>query len=689
MAQVYGFLREEKATHGEKMVYKLLKDNLPKEFYVYVECPLPGKRIQRFPDFIVLANYGVVVLEVKDWVHIVKFDRYQAEIRTRDNKIRSERNPTEQARELAIALAEELRRTVSRRSDANPCNVGWGYAVIFPNLPMSVITQLREVWGEEFILGMADLLPDLVTKRLKNTIPLNHIHTLKKLEMDYVRSIINPPVYIEPPNRPPVILDEQQETLVVEPVREATPAQEEKPAAEAQQAQLFTEPSPQGEPAKPHKPVPAAPLGDILAQSSFVRLVRGVAGSGKSLVLTQRAIYLAAQFPEWKIGVLTYNDDLATSLRASVRRYRNIQALTFHKLCSQLLSGVQHWKEPTNPQGWLKRHTAIHPIIEELGTDFLEDEFKWIKDTGITSRDEYLTVERKGRGQQGRLSPQARAKVYAVLEAYNQYLDHEQIPDWADIPYRVLQLLDEGKIDFIPYDAILIDEAQDFAPSWMRVIKRLLKPETGILFLADDPAQSIYRFFSWRQKGVPVVGRTRHLRVPYRNTYEIYRAAYELIRCDEHLMQTLGEDGLLIEPDLTAEQMRHGEKPAIHRFASFDDEMLHLKDTINHLRQRGLNSAQIAVLHRRKKGATMVKQALKGLDVNIDTFHAYKGLEFEYVYLCQIQETFQNAVEKDEIAAERRLVYMAMTRARYQLEMGYEGVIPIPMRNIIPYVDLV
>jgi hypothetical protein len=44
------------------------------------------------------------------------------------------------------------------------------------------------------------------------------------------------------------------------------------------------------------------------------------------------------------------------------------------------------------------------------------------------------------------------------------------------------------------------------------------------LFLADDPMQSIYRYYSWREKGVPVAGRTRWLRIPYRNTREIYQA---------------------------------------------------------------------------------------------------------------------------------------------------------------------
>ena len=39
MAEVQGFLRED-ATHGERVVLKNLKNNLPRDFTVYVECPL-------------------------------------------------------------------------------------------------------------------------------------------------------------------------------------------------------------------------------------------------------------------------------------------------------------------------------------------------------------------------------------------------------------------------------------------------------------------------------------------------------------------------------------------------------------------------------------------------------------------------------------------------------------------------
>jgi len=207
MAQVYGFLRTDKATHGEKMVLRYLKQNLPKEFAVYVECPLPGKRMHRYPDFIVLTNYGVIVLEVKDWIQIERADRYGAQIRMRNNKPRKVGNPVDQARDIAILLANELRSIRDTFRDRGQMDIPWGYAVVLPNLPTSIITQLRGAWGEEFVLNTDDLDPPLILSRLKVTLPQNKVRDLRKYELDFIRATINPTVLIEPEGKPAVILD--------------------------------------------------------------------------------------------------------------------------------------------------------------------------------------------------------------------------------------------------------------------------------------------------------------------------------------------------------------------------------------------------------------------------------------------------------------------------------------------------
>src|SRR5699024_12079903 len=47
-------------------------------------------------------------------------------------------------------------------------------------------------------------------------------------------------------------------------------------------------------------------------------LIRGVAGSGKTLILASRAKLLAKQHPDWKILILCYNISLASYIQLMI-----------------------------------------------------------------------------------------------------------------------------------------------------------------------------------------------------------------------------------------------------------------------------------------------------------------------------------------------------------------------------------
>jgi len=307
---------------------------------------------------------------------------------------------------------------------------------------------------------------------------------------------------------------------------------------------------------------------------------------------------------------------------------------------------------------------------------------------GIPDRETYLRVARRGRGTP--LPRERRGPVFDLFEAYQAYLSREGLPDWADIPLYVLEAMDAGNVPMGIYDAILIDEAQDFAPVWIRVIKRLLKPESGYLFMADDPSQSIYRFFSWREKGVPVVGRTRWLRVPYRNSLEIFQAAYALIQDDPALLKSIeAQIGMHIEPDLANEMLRRGPRPEVREFTSIDKEAEFLRGEIQMLLQEGVDAERIAVLHRRHSGVRRLRERLKGLDVRVNTYHAFKGLEFDTVFVTQVQEGFSSngILSEEQLSEERRLFYMAMTRARERLYLSCKGRWPRVLEPLLDYAD--
>ena len=58
------------------------------------------------------------------------------------------------------------------------------------------------------------------------------------------------------------------------------------------------------------------------------------------------------------------------------------------------------------------------------------------------------------------------------------------------------KLLD-GVLDRLPgarYDALIVDEGQDFRPSWWPVVQRLLSdPQSGHLWVFWDPQQNIFK----------------------------------------------------------------------------------------------------------------------------------------------------------------------------------------------------
>jgi superfamily I DNA/RNA helicase len=231
------------------------------------------------------------------------------------------------------------------------------------------------------------------------------------------------------------------------------------------------------------------------------------------------------------------------------------------------------------------------------------------------------------------------------------------------------------------FDAILIDEAQDWAPNWIKIINRMVNPEHGVIFLADDPSQSIYRSFSWKEKGINVAGRTRWLRIPYRNTQEIYQAAYAMIADRADIQASLAEEGELVRPDMVSTSMRHGLRPLIQKCASVYKELEFIKNKIQYLRQDGYKDHQIAVLVRYTNSLKDVQNAMKGYDVRIHPIHGFKGLEVDAVFIPHLQKTFQRE-EEEYITAERRIIYMAMTRARKQLCMTYFGKLPRPYEDL-------
>ena len=98
----------------------------------------------------------------------------------------------------------------------------------------------------------------------------------------------------------------------------------------------------------------------------------GVSGSGKTCVVVRRAIWLATQYPDERILVITLNKPLAHLIESLVKAAaptelsERIDVLPFFKLCQQLLAEY----EPQNQKTYDDRTWKSEEHIDEVWTEF-------------------------------------------------------------------------------------------------------------------------------------------------------------------------------------------------------------------------------------------------------------------------------------------------------------------------------
>jgi superfamily I DNA/RNA helicase len=133
---------------------------------------------------------------------------------------------------------------------------------------------------------------------------------------------------------------------------------------------------------------------------------------------------------------------------------------------------------------------------------------------------------------------------------------------------RLGAALASGQVPDGQYGAVLVDEGHDFEGEWLKIVVKMVDPETNSLLVLYDDAQSIYKrrgAFSFRSVGINAQGRTTILRLNYRNTAEVLRIAHKFAE-DVLKPEDADEDGVpLIQPHAAG---RHGPEPRLLRFAT-------------------------------------------------------------------------------------------------------------------------
>ncbi|MEQ9859889.1 DNA helicase IV [Pectobacterium cacticida] len=445
-------------------------------------------------------------------------------------------------------------------------------------------------------------------------------------------------------------------------------------------------------------------------------LVLAGAGSGKTSVLVARAAWLVHRqeaAPE-QILLLAFGRKAAEEMNERIQdrlHTDEIQAKTFHALAlhiiqqssrktpviSQLESDakqryallISHWQQQcsekkTQANGWRRW------LTEELQWDVPEGDF-W-NDATLTARlagrlDRWLALMRMHGGSQSDMVEQAPESLRAIfqqrirlmaplLKAWKKALKEENAVDFSGLIHQAINALDKRRF-VSPWKHILVDEFQDISPQRASLLAALRRQNSRTcLFAVGDDWQAIYRFSGADMTLTTAfeahfgVGEQCALDTTYRFNERIGKIANAFIQQNPYQLKkplnSLRKGDKKAVSILPQEQI----EPLLDKLSGFvnADERILVLARYHHLRPTILDKA-----------------ATKWPNLRIDfmTVHASKGQQAEYVIIVGMhkgQDGFPAPARESVIEAallpepedfpdaeERRLLYVALTRAKHRV----------------------
>jgi hypothetical protein len=157
--------------------------------------------------------------------------------------------------------------------------------------------------------------------------------------------------------------------------------------------------------------------------------------------------------------------------------------------------------------------------------EFLRSEFAFVDSFGLYEWDLYKTFPRSGRGVP--LTARERRRLFDAFQKVWERMEDKGFLTFNQLLHRLRAKGEAGEL--LRFRTAVVDEAQDLGPAELLFLRALVEEGPDNLFFALDPAQRIYRGpLSWQALGLEVRGRSIRLKVNYRTTREIARAAENL-----------------------------------------------------------------------------------------------------------------------------------------------------------------
>src|SRR5690606_10847008 len=108
---------------------------------------------------------------------------------------------------------------------------------------------------------------------------------------------------------------------------------------------------------------------------------------------------------------------------------------------------------------------------------------------GVTSWEDYAVVDRAARGSS--LNRAQRELAWRGIEAMRASLVSAELTTWSTVCWELVEHLDAGSDH--PYAHVIADEAQDFGPGELRLLRALAPSAANDVFLASDANQRIFK----------------------------------------------------------------------------------------------------------------------------------------------------------------------------------------------------
>ena len=581
-------------TPGERRTAERLEDKLDDDYLLWYDVAVGPKH--QHPDFVVMhPRRGILILEVKDFrlSTLIQANKQTWDIHG-DNGPKTIASPLEQARQYAHQVVKAMERDPQLVQSEGPYQgklaFPWSYGVVLPNIPRAQFekAELGQAIEPHRVICQDEMgehvEPEALQSRMWEMFPYMRGGMMSLPQMDRVRWIMFPEVRVPVTDQ---LFDDSDEAAELPSIMRVMDIQQEQLARSLGEGQ---------------------------------RVIHGVAGSGKTMLLAYRAEHLAKAHTAASkpILMLCYNEPLAKQL-ARVMAAKGIadrvHAVHFHKWCrDQLVAFGQ-----------------TLPANNQSVSDKMAD-----------------MVQRVISGVDRRQIPSGQYQAVLIDEG------HDFAPEWLKL---ITQMVDPATNSLL----VLYDDAQSIyersrskqfsfksvgiqAQGRTTILKINYRNTRQILQTASLVAADLLTAEDKDEDGIPML---------------------KPVSCGRD-----GEAPLIIRlPSLRAEATRvaellgaaHQEGHAWGDMAIICRHYSEMDECAGVLRQRGLP-------HQVRKGAGSFNPAAD--TIKVLTMHASKGLEFPVVAL--VGAGHMPAPGEDE-REEAKLFYVGATRATQRLVIGASG----------------